>query len=93
MVVTPQQAGEKYLIRNEGLLKRLEKQIDKALVEDFRPGYRNDVCITPPEELEPGSPVFLKIRDMYEQAGWKVEYESDQREGDFLRFTQRGGRL
>jgi len=91
MVVNPEQAGQKNLARNVRLLKQLEKKIDEALIEDFMPGSRKDICMNVPEELYPGTPVYQRLMEMYEGAGWKVEYQSDQREGAWLRFTPKGG--
>jgi len=91
MVIGPQQAGEKNLRENARLLKKLEAMIDQALISDFQPGNLNGVCITPPEELYPGTVVYAELKRKYEEVGWKVDYEGDQRDGNYLRFTQIGG--
>lgn len=76
MAVTPQQTRE--LTREEkNLVKTLEKRIDEGLMQRR---YTFDVPVS--------AKVREKIIDIYEKAGWQVKYESDQREGDYLQFSE-----
>ena len=89
MVVKPQQLTEKYRQKNATELARLERYIDRALVDNFVPGNTEGVCV----DFEHGlaQMTVREIQEKYRAAGWTVKYESDQRDGDFLRFTARRG--
>jgi len=89
MVLTPQQVRETILRNGLPKLKSLEKQIDEELLKRFESGQTDDVCIDMPGGISYNSPLCQALVQKYEQAGWNVKYESDQREGDFLRFTTR----
>jgi len=87
MTITPQEAREQYMEANADLLKNLEAKIDRALAEN--PDKEYGVCISVPDELIHGYPIYEKLEERYREAGWNMKYESDQRDGDFLRFTPR----
>lgn len=87
MVITPQQADERALKGAEANFKKLEKVIDAALTDDFRRDDSCGVCID--LDISSNDPVYGLIRKKYGEAGWNVTYQSDQRDGDFVRFTAR----
>ena len=78
MAVTPKQTRE---LTNEekNIVKTLEKRIDEGLMQRR---YTFDA------KLFPSINVREKVIQIYEKAGWKVKYESDQREGDYLQFSE-----
>lgn len=85
MVITLEQVQQRALQVNATKLADLERKIDEALVRNFKPGDTYGVCIT--LGVYPGTYLYSAMEEKYRQAGWKVEYESDQRDGDFVRFT------
>ncbi|VVB80077.1 Uncharacterised protein [uncultured archaeon] len=87
MVITPQQVHEKALVEARASFKALEKKIDRALMDDYVVGDSCGVCID--LDVSSSDPVYQLIQRKYEEAGWTVKYECDQRDGDFVRFTQR----
>jgi hypothetical protein len=87
MVLTPTQANERALKSATSDFKKLEKIIDAALTEDFRRDDSCGVCID--LGISSSDPVYTLIREKYKEAGWNVTYQSDQRDGDFVRFTAR----
>jgi nicotinamidase/pyrazinamidase len=89
MVIKPQELAEKYRQKNATQLARLEHFIDKKLVENFVPENIDGVCIAFERGL--AQMTIREIQERYQAAGWTVKYESDQREGDYLRFTARRG--
>lgn len=87
MVLTPNQANERALKAAASGFKKLEKIIDAALSEDFRRDYGCGVCVD--LDISSTDPVYALIRKKYGEAGWTVTYQDDQRDGSFVRFTQR----
>jgi len=92
MVIKPQQIAEKNFRLNRQKIRALEMKIDATLTRDFKPDDINGVCIDLSEYVNYNSPIYRAIKEKYEKAGWKVEYESDQRDGDFVRFRAAGRR-
>ncbi|MBU0761352.1 MAG: hypothetical protein KJ600_03875 [Nanoarchaeota archaeon] len=85
MTITPEQA-RKLNEEDQARIGELEKRIDWALGRDFgKTGGR--VCITVGYV---DNRTLQEVSRMYGGAGWDVEYESDQRDGDFLAFTPKG---
>ena len=83
MVVKPNQKTE-LSVEESGQIRGLETQIDIVLVQGMK--NRNSyMCYRPPKETT--HRVIEHIQEMYQSAGWTVGYESDQQEGNFLRFT------
>jgi len=89
MVITPKQVEEKALKVSQVKLKALEKRIDEALLEDFSRGDRDGVCIS--LDVGKNTPLYMVLENKYNQAGWTLKYEYDQRDGDFVRFTVKRG--
>jgi len=87
MVVTPQQAMKAVDEGDRAVLQRLEAKIDQRIREEF-PDFYGGVSVTPPADLK--LRVRQRIERMYGEAGWNVEYTSDQRDGDFWRFKPKG---
>lgn len=85
MVITPQQATEELMRRNRKVLRELEKKIDAALIER---NLGRDICIDVRDGGRNVNGIVLdSLLSAYRKAGWQVKYESDQRDGDFLRFS------
>jgi hypothetical protein len=89
MVITPQQVEEKVLKDNHAKLRALEEKIDEALVKGFRFGDLCGVCVN--LGLGERTPLYRALENKYNQAGWIVKYEYEQRGGDFVRFTAKRG--
>ncbi len=81
MAITPQEAFRPRP-EDERTAAMLEERIDNSLRSLSGSG---SVCV----DLPPGT--SMKARQLlihtYSEAGWKVSYESDQRDGDYLRFS------
>lgn len=83
MAITPQEAGQ----LTEAALRQaetLEKEIDDYLRETFVAGMSNitfsfDKSILEIQQVLPG--VTNAIVRRYQEAGWEVSLESDQKEG------------
>jgi len=92
MAITPKQLTA-LTGQDEAVVKRLEQIIDMALAKQFRPGIEGyTACINLPEGVEYGDKFYTELIRRYAEAGWQVKYESDQRDGDFLRFKARRGK-
>lgn len=84
MTIKPQETRELNEDEKEEV-RRLEKSIDKRLMEsDSEYGITVDIQSTRPK-------VYKELIRMYDLAGWKVRYQSDQRDGDYLLFEVKGG--
>jgi len=84
MVIKLEEALKKLTNNEQNELISLEKEIDKAITEDFD---GNEIYLG---DFEYSSErVFQKLKEKYREAGWTLKYESDQRDGDFLRITPR----
>lgn len=81
MTITPEQA-RKLNEEDQARIGELEKKIDGALARSFD-NTRERVCINVGYV---DNRALQEIKRMYGEAGWNVEYESDQRDGDFLAF-------
>lgn len=78
MAITPQDA-KKLSEKDKLSVNALEKKIDEALIEG---GY------TFSADLFPNNKVMRQIMQLYRNAGWKVEYMPDQRDGDYLHIRE-----
>lgn len=78
MVVRPKDV-ERLTAKDEKEVKRLEEMIDAALMEGNT-------------TINIGFFPCRKVRDaimgMYQNAGWDVKYEDDQRDGSYLKFSK-----
>ncbi len=83
MAITPKQAQEKARTSVKSA-KQLEARIDKIIVDHLKNGD-TDICID--TSFFSNTATQNYIIETYRNAGWHVKYESDQRDGDFLRFT------
>jgi hypothetical protein len=81
MTITPKQAREMNE-KDKGNLAELERKIDAYLKENYnsKPTYIG--------AHYPGEKVFGELQRIYKAAGWTVRYENDQREGDYLVFSE-----
>ncbi len=86
MTITPEQAKETNKRNNKGKIETLEKKIDKILVDNINSCNRREGIIVGVSTLELGD-LFEFIKERYEDAGWALRYESDQRDGDYYVFT------
>ncbi len=81
MAITPQEAFRPRP-EDERIAAMLEERIDKALRGLSEGG---SVCVDLPYETSEKARRLLI--HTYSEAGWKVSCESDQRDGDYLRFS------
>ncbi|MDI6738350.1 MAG: hypothetical protein QME12_07615 [Nanoarchaeota archaeon] len=79
MAIGPKEA-KALTARDETEVKRLEEKIDAILLEGGR---------TFAVELLLNEKVKRQIIDIYTGNGWRVTYHSDQRDGDYLQFSER----
>jgi hypothetical protein len=79
MVIAPQQINGKLDRRDRAQLKQLEQQIDANLMD-------GKTMINVVGGLNPR--VKTNIIQKYHQAGWEVQYLFDQKEGEYLCFTE-----
>lgn len=97
MTITPKQAGE-FTSEEKRTLRNLETNIDRTLREGFKNSFNRVTYswLNYSGQYDSGVAVTGKVTTeiirMYRKAGWNVKYESDQRDGDYLEFTPRGGR-
>ncbi len=84
MAVNPGELRNRVIEKNNAQMNRLEEQIDEFLEQ----GYAGD-NVTMAVSLFPNvsNYVLKEVMAKYELAGWKVEYQSDQRDGDYLCFS------
>ena len=85
MVVTPQQAA-RLTAEESKRLKELEAKIDEAIHTGYRQENPN-LCLDARLFGGYGTRVYAQLKRTYEQAGWTLKYESDQRDGDFVRLS------
>jgi hypothetical protein len=78
MVLTPQQVKETLTRQDKTQLKQLEVQIDQALLD-------GNITITVTGGLNPR--VKDKLLHRYQDAGWQVNYQQEQRTG-YLFFAE-----
>jgi hypothetical protein len=85
MAIGPKELLEKVVRDEEPRLRRVEQRIDEALAT----GYDGRSSVAIDASLFEGirKPALDKLITAYRQAGWTVEYQSDQREGDFYQFS------
>jgi len=83
MAITPRQAREQAKPTQEEM-KRLEDIVDKALVENMKKGG----CAYIDVSIFPTSIARETIIQCYRNAGWSVQYRSDQRDDDYLEFKE-----
>jgi hypothetical protein len=82
MVVTPKEAIKFRSAEDRRVAAQLEREIDKHLKENYD---------GEPEYLHidyPNDRVFKELKSRYNAAGWNIRLESDQREGDYLVFSE-----
>ena len=88
MAVSPKEVLTKLCEKDNEAVKRAEKDIDKALREDFdgtRMIYSADLLGNMSKRARD------EIIQKYRTAGWQVTYSSDQRDGDYLTFIANSG--
>jgi hypothetical protein len=85
MVLTPKQAETQARPTGQ-TLKDLEKRIDSAIIERIKLGSRD---FTFDVSIFPNRMAMKTIQELYENAGWRVQYQSDQRDGSYLQFTRK----
>ena len=85
MAITPEQASKLNEMDRESV-RKLEEDIDKEILDNF-PGYERKVTYVT-------GCISVKVREeierIYNGAGWRVTYQSDQRDGDYLEFRPPG---
>ena len=86
MVITPNEAS-KLTVEEENEIKNLENKVDEAIKSRYKPYNSGGLCLDRGLFGEYGTRIFNQMKKMYEQAGWEVKYESDQRDGDFIRLS------
>lgn len=84
VVIQAQELSEKIRKKESNLLKKAEESIDKVLLDEFD---GTDMCIGTTVMGDLRRNLRNELIDKYRNAGWSVKYESDQRDGDFYRFT------
>jgi hypothetical protein len=90
MAITPQQAARITGAQEKAEARKLEKMIDAQLRKEYVPGER--VCVDVGGYFGDsylGERTVREIKRIYENAGWNVKYESDQRDGSWFEFTVR----
>lgn len=90
MAITPKQLMA-LTEQDQGRIKNMEAFLDAAIARAFNPTTRGDACVSIPRGVQYGDKMYLELVRRYEAAGWKVKYEADQRDGDYLVFTPKGG--
>lgn len=89
MVVNPKDLLKTITEQEETILVALERRIDEELKRKFNGS--NDVCVDTRNLWDQLRPILQnKLLNNYREAGWKVQFESDQREDSYLRFTYKG---
>ena len=84
-MITPQEAI-KLTKADRVEVRALERMIDRALAARFQGG----TVYVEVREFQTGR-VYDELARMYGSAGWNIQYESNQRDGDFLIFNPIGG--
>ena len=81
MPISPQQVKA----ARQGDLEEVIKELDIRLLEHGQKGTDFPVCTCVPK----GFKTWMRpeIISRYGAVGWRVEFVSDQRDGDFLRFN------
>ena len=87
MAITPKEAMK---LNPEDMAKisALEKKIDATLKKEFADEKTRVIVCT--DYLDRRTQV--QLYQIYENAGWNVKYNTEQREGAWLEFTARGDR-
>jgi hypothetical protein len=80
MAVTPKELLEKLTESDECAIEEWEKKIDQYLHRNFT-GNAVDM----PVNNFPNVRIRNKLAELYSQ--WKIEYKSDQRDGNNILFT------
>lgn len=65
------------------IIKNLENEIDSFLDENFDPYNKGEMYFGNVPNGYLGR-VKNEIKKMYGLAGWKISYQSDQRDGDYI---------
>lgn len=84
-MITKEEASKAYERENADKVAALEETIDRELMDRYEPDSRfYGVTVA-----TRGVPYKLieTIKRRYSEGGWRVEYVSDQRDGDFLKFS------
>lgn len=87
MVLNANELETRVLQKESTKLHRTEKVLDEYLEQAFD-GHRAIVGI-PKEYYDLHELTRKDLLKKYENAGWNVKYQSDQRDGDFFEFTIR----
>ena len=92
MTLGPRELLEKVVQDERPRIRRAERLIDEALTERYN--GLNTVAIDATLFHGIRAPALNKLLDAYRHAGWTVQYQSDQRDGDFYQFStiERDGR-
>lgn len=85
MVKNPKDLLTKLTEEEKDQLKTAEKRIDNALERASLSNLSSGVYIST-SIIPSGGRVYAKIKAMYENAGWLVDYFRDQRDGDAIVF-------
>ena len=87
MVKTVQELTERLTQEESNQIVQLEINIDKTLEKRFQPKNQNAIAFgNLPKNYTNNGRVHTEITRRYQEAGWKVKYVYDQRDGDFLQF-------
>lgn len=83
MTITPEQAKQ-MTAKERAAIRELEKDIDISIREYFGRGERRAIYSL---RNSVSGRIRNEIKRMYGRYGWRVQYQSDQRDGDWLEFT------
>jgi hypothetical protein len=88
MTVSPKQLEDNLKRKSAQEIQALEQRIDDLLEEGVKKnGNAQNSIYIDASTLKPGSNYTIQqLIANYRQAGWSVQQESDQREGDYLIF-------
>jgi hypothetical protein len=79
-MLTPSEAYQKAKPEEKDL-RKLEERIDAAIVDGIK---RGSLTASIDAEIFPDYATRQSIIEKYTGAGWKMDYVSDQRDGDFV---------
>ncbi len=82
MPISPHEARQARNMTLDKVLAPVLERIDKMLIED-RFGYYNSFSVSGLSLL-----AIDYIIAQYTKVGWKVEYICDQRDGNYLKFSE-----
>jgi len=85
MVVNPNKLERELNEHDEKIIQEYEKKVDEELERRYIPG-RGAVYIDTPKGARNYEKVFLRIKQMYGEAGWIVGREHTPRNESYLSF-------